>query len=120
MVPVFGLTCGSSSSRVTSARALFRAKLKSSTRKNNSRPLPGLPCSGLIKWGMLMCTQLMKAEQDRAIRVAKLTEVVMGGASQRLAEECLVPFEATSDVCNADDRPRALHLCSSCGLTCCV
>jgi hypothetical protein len=28
---------------------------------------------------MFMCTPLMKAEQDRAIRVAKLTEVVMGG-----------------------------------------
>jgi len=36
---------------------------------------------------MLMGTPLMKAEQNRAIRVAKLAEVVMGGARQRLAEE---------------------------------
>ena len=67
-----------------------------------------------------MCTPLMKAEQNRAIRVAKLAEVVMSGARRRLAEESLVPFEATSDVSNADDRPRALHLCFSCRLTCCV
>jgi hypothetical protein len=36
---------------------------------------------------MLICTPLMKAEQDRAIRVAKFAEVVMGGARERLAEE---------------------------------
>src|SRR5204863_6613386 len=64
---------------------------------------------GAHQWGMLMRTPLMKAEQDRAIRVTKLAEVVMGGARQRLAEEGLVPFEATSDVPYADDRPRAFH-----------
>src|SRR5215510_6907289 len=42
---------------------------------------------GVHQWGMLMCTPLMKAEQDRAIRVAKLAEVVMSAARQRLAEE---------------------------------
>ncbi len=54
-----------------------------------------------------MRAPLMKAKQDRAIRVAKLAEVVMVGA--RLAEEGLVPFEATSDVSDSDDRPRAFH-----------
>ena len=87
MVPVLGFTRGSSSRRVTRVRALLRATPKSSTRKNNSRPLPGFPCSRAHQWGMLMGTPLMKAEQNRAIRVAKLAEVVMGGARQRLAEE---------------------------------
>ena len=43
--------CGSSSSGVTRARALFSAKSKSSTRKNTRSPLPGGALSALIKEG---------------------------------------------------------------------
>jgi hypothetical protein len=34
-----------------------------------------------------------------------------------LAEERLVPFEATGNVADADDRPRAFHRSSAVGLT---
>ena len=50
-VPVFGLSCGSSSKRGTSARARASACSKSSTRKNSSRPLPGCARSGLVRVG---------------------------------------------------------------------
>jgi hypothetical protein len=52
----------------------------------------------------------VKAEQDRAIRVEDLPEVVMGGTRLRLAKERLVPFEAASHIAYPNDRPGALHL----------
>ena len=52
----------------------------------------------------------VKAEQDGAIRVEDLAEVVMGGPRLRLAEERLIPFEAASHIANPDDRPRAFHV----------
>ena len=57
-----------------------------------------------------MGTPLVKAEQDRAIRVEDLPEVVVGGRRLRLAKERLVPFAAASHIAYPDDRPRALHL----------
>jgi hypothetical protein len=51
MVPVLGFTCGSSSSRLTRARALGRTTSKLSTRKNKRRPLPGLAQWGLVNEG---------------------------------------------------------------------
>jgi len=47
----------------------------------------------------------MKAEQDRAIRIEDLTEVVVGGGRFRQAEQRLVPGEAASDIGDADDGP---------------
>jgi hypothetical protein len=41
-VPVLGFTCGSSSRRLTRARALGKATSKLSIRKNKRRPFPGL------------------------------------------------------------------------------
>jgi hypothetical protein len=49
--PVLGFTCGSSSSWLTSARALGKAMSKLSTLKNKSRPLPGLAEWGLVNEG---------------------------------------------------------------------
>jgi hypothetical protein len=65
---------------------------------------------------MIMVTPRVKAEQDRSIRVADLTEVVMGGSRLRQAKERLVPFEATRHIAYADDRPRAFHDIPSVGL----
>jgi hypothetical protein len=58
---------------------------------------------------MLVGTPLVKAEQDRAIRVEGLPEVVMGGTRLWLAKERLVPFEAASHIAYPNDRPGALH-----------
>jgi hypothetical protein len=41
---------------------------------------------GAHQGGMLMGTPLVKAEQDRSIRVEELTEVVMGGSRLRQAK----------------------------------
>ena len=56
-----------------------------------------------------MGTPFVKAEQDRAIRIEDLPEVVVCGSRLRLAEERLVPFEAASHIAYPYDRPRALH-----------
>ena len=64
-----------------------------------------------------MRAPLVKAEQDGSIRIQDLTEVVMGGSRRRQAEERLVPFEATGNVADADDCPRAFHRSSAVGLT---
>jgi len=52
---------------------------------------------------------LMKAEQNRAIRVEDLTELVVGRSRFRQAKQCLVPREAASDISHSDDGPRASH-----------
>src|SRR4030095_16465666 len=59
--------------------------------------------------GMLMGTPLVKAEQDRSIRVEDLTEVVVGRSRLRQAKERLVPLAAAKHIANANDRPRASH-----------
>jgi hypothetical protein len=59
----------------------------------------------------------MKTEQDSSIRVEDLPEVVMGGSRLRLAEERLVPLQATGNVADANDRPRSFHRSSAVGLT---
>ena len=41
---------------------------------------------GAQQRGMLMGTPLVKAEQDRSIRIEDLTEVVMGGSRLRQAK----------------------------------
>src|SRR4029434_9358229 len=65
---------------------------------------------GAHQGGMVVGTPLVKAEQDRAVRVEDLPEVIMGGPRLRLAKERLVPFEAASHIAYRNDRPRALHL----------
>jgi len=52
---------------------------------------------------------LVEAEQDGSIRIQDLTKVVMARRRPGLAEERLVPFKATGNVADADDRPRAFH-----------
>jgi hypothetical protein len=56
-----------------------------------------------------MGAPLVKAEQDRSIRVEDLTKVFMGGRRLRQAKQRLVPLEAGRYITNADDRPLALH-----------
>jgi len=65
---------------------------------------------GAHQGGMPVGTPLVKAEQDRAIRVEDLPEVVMDGRPLRLAKERLVPFEAARDIAYPNDRPCALSL----------
>ena len=67
--------------------------------------------------GMLVRAPLVEAEQDGSIRIQDLTKVVMDRRRLGLAEERLVPFEATGNVADADDRPRAFHGNSVIGLT---
>jgi hypothetical protein len=67
--------------------------------------------------GMLVRTPLVEAEQDGSIRIQDLTKVVMARRRLGLAEERLVPFEATGNVADADDGPRAFHRSSAVGLT---
>jgi hypothetical protein len=67
--------------------------------------------------GMLVRAPLVEAEQDGSIRIQDLTKVVMARRRLGLAEERLVPFEATGNVADADDRPRAFHRSSAVGLT---
>src|SRR5690348_6123348 len=52
---------------------------------------------------------LTPAEQDRAVRVEDLPEVVVGGTRLRLAKEGLVPSAADSHIAHPYDRPGALH-----------
>jgi hypothetical protein len=63
---------------------------------------------------MLVRAPLVEAEQDGSIRIQDLTKVVMARRRLGLAEERLVPFEATGNVADADDRPRAFHRSSAC------
>ena len=64
-----------------------------------------------------MRAPLVEAEQDGSIRIQDLTKVVMARRRLGLTEERLVPFEATGNVADADDRPRAFHRSSAVGLT---
>src|SRR5207245_3097642 len=66
---------------------------------------------------MLVRAPLVEAEQHGSIRIEKLTKVVMARGRRRLAEERLVPFEASRHIAYADDRPRAFHDISPVGLT---
>jgi len=66
---------------------------------------------------MLVRAPLVKAEQDGSIRIQDLCKVVVARRRLGLAEERLVPFEATGNVADADDRPRAFHRRSAVGLT---
>src|SRR5438034_10375837 len=66
---------------------------------------------------MLVRTPLVEAEQDGSICIQDLTKVLMARRRLGLAEERLVPFEATGNVADADDRPRAFHRSSAVGLT---
>src|SRR4030095_1682247 len=59
--------------------------------------------------GMLVRAPLVEAEQDGPIRIQDLTKVVMVRRRFGLAGERLVPFEATGNVADADDRPRTFH-----------
>jgi hypothetical protein len=51
----------------------------------------------------------MKTEQNRAIRVEDLAEVVVGRSRFRQAKQRLVPREAASDIGHSDDSPCAFH-----------
>ena len=58
---------------------------------------------------MLVRAPLVEAEQDSSIRIEDLTKVGMARLCLGLAEERLVPFEATRHIAYADDRPDAFH-----------
>ena len=59
--------------------------------------------------GMLVRTPLVEAKQHGSIGIHDLTPVIMAWSRLGLAEERLVPFEATENVAYADDRPYAFH-----------
>src|SRR4030095_7414601 len=54
--------------------------------KKQEEAVARLRVIGARQGGMVMGTPLVKAEQDRAIRVEDLTEVVMGGSRLRQAK----------------------------------
>src|SRR5215475_3113739 len=58
---------------------------------------------------MVVRAPLVKAEQHRSIRIQDLTKVVMVRTRLGLAEQRLVPFEASRHIPDSDDRPGALH-----------
>jgi hypothetical protein len=58
---------------------------------------------------MLVRAPLVEAEQDSSIRIEDLTKVGMARLCLGLAEERLVPFEATRHIAYTDDRPGAFH-----------
>src|SRR5262249_53114173 len=66
---------------------------------------------------MLVIAPLVEAEQDSSIRIEDLTKVSMVRSCLGLAEERLVPFEASRHIAYADNRPCAFHIISPVGLT---
>jgi hypothetical protein len=58
---------------------------------------------------MLVRAPLVEAEQDSSVRIEDLAEIGMVRSCLGLAEERLVPFEATRHIADADDRPEAFH-----------
>ena len=66
---------------------------------------------------MLVRAPLVEAEQDSSIRIEDLAKVGMARLCLGLAEERLVPFEASRHIVYADDRPGAFHDISPVGLT---
>src|SRR5262249_40210964 len=66
---------------------------------------------------MLVRAPLVKAEQDSSIRIEDLTKVGMARLCLGLAEERLVPFEATRHITYTDDRPCPFHGISAVDLT---
>src|SRR5258705_12730724 len=58
---------------------------------------------------MLVRAPLVEAEQDSSIRIEDLTKIGMIRSCLGLAEERLVPFEASRHIAYADDRPGAFH-----------
>ena len=64
---------------------------------------------GAHQWRMIFDTPSVQAEQDCAVGIDDLTEVVMSGRRQRLTEQRLVPRDTGRHVGNADDGPCAFH-----------
>ena len=58
---------------------------------------------------MFVRAPLVEAEQDGSIRIKDLTKVSMARSCLGLAEERLVPFEASRYIAYADDRPGAFY-----------
>src|SRR6516225_5157635 len=85
IVPVFGFTCGSSSSRPTSARP-WQGHLKVVDPEEQQEAVAGLGVVGTCQRGMLVGTPLVETEQDRSIRVDDLPEVVVGRSRLRQAK----------------------------------
>src|SRR2546422_775509 len=81
---------------------------RSSASPRHNRPMPTLVRSS-IRMELSCSAPLVEAEQDSSIRIEDLTKVGMGRLCLGLAEERLVPFEATRHIAYADDRPGAFH-----------
>ena len=58
---------------------------------------------------MVVVAPAVNAEQNSSVGIENLAEVIVRGASRRLAEERLVPLKTRGHVCYSDDRPGALH-----------
>src|SRR5437667_12659373 len=78
-------------------------------RKNKRSPLPRCRVVRARQRRMLVRAPLVEAEQDSSIRIEDLTKIGMARSCLGLAEERLVPFEATRHIAYADDRPGAFH-----------
>src|SRR6266487_1547423 len=58
---------------------------------------------------MVLDGPFVKAEQHSSVRVEELTKVRVRRSRRGLAEQWLVPLEATRHIMHPDDRPRAFH-----------
>ena len=83
---MFGFTCGSSSNRVTSARALFSAMLEVVDAEEQEKPVARRRRVRAHQGWMLVRAPLVEAEQDGSIRIQDLTEVVMGRSASRAGQ----------------------------------
>ena len=85
MVPVLGFTCGSSSSRLTSARP-WQSHVKVVDPEEQEEAVARLGVAGTRQRGMLVGSPLVETEQDRSIRVDDLPKVVVGRGRLRQAK----------------------------------
>src|SRR5205807_2357203 len=87
----------------------FQCHIEIVDTKEQEEPVAGCRVVRARQRRMLVRAPLVKAEQDSSIRIEDLTKVVMARLCLGLAEERLVPFEATRHIAYADDRPSAFH-----------
>ena len=90
------------------ARALDR-QVEVIDTKEQQETVAGCSVIWAHQRGMFVSAPLVKAEQDSAIGVEDLAEVIMGWTCDLLSEQRLIPFAAARNIGYADDRPRTLH-----------
>ena len=73
--------------------------------KEQEESVPGGGAVGTRQRRMVVVAPAVNAEQNSSVGIENLAEVIVRGASRRLAEERLIPLETRGYVRYADDRP---------------